>query len=57
MEFRLYQCAYAEVWGGIGEVYFGAFAEPYNSKGFTPRLKALTIQKIYGGKGDLNKYE
>ena len=57
MEFRLYQCAYAEVWGGIGEVYFGAFAEPYNGKGFTPRLKALTIQKIYGGKGDLNKYE
>ena len=36
---------------------YSAFAEPYNGKGFTPRLKALTIQKIYGGKGDLNKYE
>ena len=57
MEFRLFNCAYAEAWGGIGEVYFGAFSEPGNGAGFSPRLKAYTLQKIYGGKGDLKKYE
>ncbi len=57
MEFRLYQCAYAETWGGIGEVYFGAFSEPKNGKGFSPTVKAYTLQKIYGGKGDLTQYE
>ena len=57
MEFRLFNCAYAEVWGGIGEVYFGAFAEPANGVGFSPRKKAYTLQKIYGGTGDLKKYE
>lgn len=57
MEFRLFNCAYAEVWGGIGETYFGAFKEPENGVGFSPRKKAYTLQKIYGGKGDLKKYE
>lgn len=57
MEFRLFNCAYAEVWGGIGETYFGAFKEPANGVGFSPRKKAYTLQKIYGGTGDLKKYE
>lgn len=54
--FRLYECAYAEVWGGIGEVHFGYFKEPNATRGFTPKAKATALQKLYGGTGDLNKY-
>ena len=56
-EFRMYTCAYAENWGGLGEVYFGCISEQSGGKGLSPRDKAYTIQKIYGGTGDLTKYE
>ena len=56
-EFRMYTCSYAELWGGVGEVYFGCISEKTDETGFSPRKKAYTIQKIYGGTGDLTKYE
>ncbi len=56
-EFRLYTCAYAANWGGQGEVYFGCIAEASGAKGLSPRAKAYAIQEIFGGTGDLTKYE
>lgn len=56
-EFRLYTCAYAETWGGVNEVYFGCIAEASSSKGLSPRSKAYALQEIYGGSGDLAKYQ
>lgn len=55
--FRLYECAYAEVWGGINEVHFGYFREPDTVNGFSPKEKAFALQKLYGGEGDLTKYQ
>lgn len=40
--------------GGLGEVYFGFFTEP--AYGHKPRAKAVELQKICGGAGDLWKY-
>lgn len=57
LSFRLYECEYAEVWGGRNEVYFGFFREPSGDKGFSPKAKAYKLQEIYGGTGDLAKYE
>jgi len=56
-EFRLYTCAFAANWGGVGEVYFGCIAETSGAKGPSPRPKAYAIQQIFGGTGDLTKYE
>lgn len=55
--FRLYECAFAEVWGGLGEVHFGYFKEPDGEKGFSPKKKAFALQEIYGGTGDLRMFE
>lgn len=55
--FRMYQCSHAIGWGGNRQNYFGFFSEPVGeNKGFVPRKKALELQKIYGGTGDLYKY-
>lgn len=56
-EFRLYTCSFAANWGGQGEVYFGCISEVSGAKGFSPRAKAFVIQEIFGGTGDLRKYE
>ena len=42
-------------WGGPNEVYFGIFREPEN--GLTPRNKAVELQKLAGGTGDLWQFE
>ncbi len=57
MSFRLYECEYAAVWGGKEQTHFGFFREPTADKGFSPKNKAYALQEIYGGKGDLAKYE
>ena len=56
-EFRLSTCSFAQSWGGVGEVYFGCIAEASGIKGLSPRAKAYAIQEIFGGIGDLTKYE
>ena len=56
-EFRLYTCSFAANWGGVGEVYFGCIAEASGTKGLSPRKKAYAIQELFGGTGDLTKYE
>ena len=55
--FRVYNCAYAANWGGLGETTFGYFYEPTASKGFSPKAKAYGLQKIFGGTGDLRMFE
>ncbi|GHU99012.1 hypothetical protein FACS1894211_03700 [Clostridia bacterium] len=55
--FRLYECEFAANWGGTGETYFGYFKEPSNGKGFSPKAKAFALQTLYGGSGDLRRYE
>lgn len=57
LSFRLYECKYAATWGGSGEIYYGFFREPADGKGFSPKAKATALQAIYGGTGDLTKYE
>lgn len=54
--FRMYNCAYAEVWGGLGETAFGHFKEPEGTHGFEPKNKAIMLQELYGGEGNLFKY-
>ncbi len=54
--FRLYQCSMAETWGGSHEDYYGYFTEPDGNHGFGPKQKALSLQRLYGGVGDLYKY-
>lgn len=57
MSFRMYQCSYAQSWGGARQNFFGFFSEPVgDSKGFAPRPKAYILQEIYGGTGNLEKY-
>ena len=48
---------YAATWGGREQTYFGFFREPTGDKGFSPKDKAYKLQEIYGGTGDLAKYE
>ncbi|MBE8719407.1 hypothetical protein [Sphingobacterium pedocola] len=55
--FRLFECEFANQWGGKGEVHFGYFREPSQAKGFSPKAKAYALQAIYNGKGDLTQYE
>ena len=57
LSFRLYECEYAATWGGSQESHFGFFREPTGDKGFSPKAKAYKLQQIYGGSGDLAKYE
>lgn len=57
LSFRLYQSEYAATWGGSAETYYGFFREPTGDKGFSPKDKAYKLQEIYGGTGDLAKYE
>ena len=57
LSFRLYECEYAATWGGREQTYFGFFREPTGDKGFSPKDKAYKLQEIYGGTGDLAKYE
>jgi hypothetical protein len=40
--------------GGLSEVYYGMFTEP--DHGHMPRAKALELQKIFGGTGDLTMH-
>lgn len=54
--FRLYNCNYALNWGGIGETSFGLFEEPTSSSGFVAKPIATTLQTLFGGTGDLNRY-
>ncbi len=54
--FRLYQCSYAATWGGSREDHYGYFTEPDGVHGFGPKQKALSLQRLYGGVGDLYKY-
>ncbi len=54
--FRLYQCKYATTWGGEGQNTWGYFTEDLTGVGIYPRKKALALQKLYGGTGDLYKY-
>ncbi|MFZ4262058.1 hypothetical protein ACFRAE_08445 [Sphingobacterium sp. HJSM2_6] len=55
--FRLFECTGALAWGGKGEIHFGYFKEPSGQIGFSPKMKAFSLQTIYGGKGDLRKFE
>lgn len=56
--FRLFCSVKGAEWNGFGEVYFGLFLEPDQTvnRGFYPRKNAYTIQKLFGGSGDLMKY-
>lgn len=55
--FRLYQCQNAVSWGGEYQNYWGYYSElTSESNGFDPRFKAIELQKLYGGTGDLYKY-
>lgn len=54
--FRLYNCDYALTWGGNGEESFGLFTEPSSSAGFVAKPLAKTLQTLFGGSGDLDKY-
>lgn len=56
--FRLFCSVKGAEWNGFGEVYFGLFLEPDQTvnRGFYPRKNAYTIQKLFGGTGDLMKY-
>lgn len=55
--FRMYEDMAAvkarqtEDWGGLEEVYYGAFTEP--DYGWRPKAKAIRFQELAGGKGDL----
>ncbi|MCD8189427.1 MAG: hypothetical protein LUD78_04280 [Clostridiales bacterium] len=39
--------------GGLTEVYFGLFTDPSGAEGCRPRKRALAIQEMAGGTGDL----
>lgn len=52
--FRLFEDTLAQNWGGKTEIYYGLFKEPHNNLDITPKKTAYAIQKIFGGKGDLN---
>ena len=54
--FRMYQCQYAVSWGGIAQNYWGYFTEDLDGTGVYPRQKAIALQELYGGTGDLYKY-
>lgn len=56
--FRLFGCTLDYSWNGFTVLYYGMFFEPESrlNRGFYPRDKAYTIQRIYGGSGDLKKY-
>ena len=54
--FRMYQCQYAVSWGGTAQNYWGYFTEDLDGSGVYPRQKAIELQKLYGGTGDLYKY-
>ena len=55
--FRLYQCQNAVSWGGEYQNFWGYYSEfTSESNGFDPRAKAIALQKLYGGTGDLYKY-
>ena len=55
--FRMYQCQFATSWGGAYQNYWGYFTENTSAtNGIEPRYKALALQKLYGGVGDLYKY-
>lgn len=50
--FRMYQCQHATTWGGEYQIYWGYFTEN-TGNGFIPTAKAIALQKLYGGTGDL----
>lgn len=56
--FRLYGCTTDYSWNGFTVLYYGIFLEPDETlnRGYYPRSKAYTLQRIYGGTGDLAKY-
>ena len=55
--FRMYQCESATSWGGAYQNFWGYFTEnTILTQGIEPRAKAIALQKLYGGTGDLNKY-
>ncbi len=54
--FRLYRCKSAVAWGGAHQDYWGYFSEDLDGTGNHPREKALRLQALYGGTGDLYKY-
>jgi hypothetical protein len=53
--FRFYNCDYDWSGGGAGgpEKTFGVFFEPTIDQGFMPKNKAIKMQEIFGGTGDL----
>lgn len=56
--FRLYNCEYD--WAGLGanspEKTYGVFYEPTKTQGFMPKQKAVVMQEIFGGTGDLEMW-
>ena len=55
--FRMYQCQFATSWGGAYQNYWGYFTENTSETlGIEPRQKAIALQQLYGGEGDLYKY-
>ena len=56
--FRFYNCEYDWSGGGAGnaEKTFGVFYEPTATQGFMPKTKALAMQEIFGGTGNLEMW-
>ena len=56
--FRFYNCEYD--WAGLGEnspeKTYGVFYEPTSTQGFMPKEKAVVMQEIFGGTGDLEMW-
>ena len=56
--FRLYNCEYD--WANLGanspEKTYGVFYEPTKTQGFMPKQKAVVMQEIFGGTGDLEMW-
>lgn len=56
--FRLYDCDFD--WANLGEnspeKTCGVFFEPTATEGFMPKQKAIVMQEVFGGKGNLYKW-
>ncbi len=56
--FRLYQSEATVATAGWGQKYWGYFTEDIDGEsGISPRYKAVALQELYGGTGDLYRYE